>query len=115
RLYVTARGVYDAHLNGTTVGDHTLSPGWTDYHRRIQYQAFDVTDLVRDGENALGAIVAPGWHSGYVGFGPQCRHYGAAPELLMELHIDRADGSHEVIATGDGWRASTGATRYGDL
>ncbi len=115
RLYVTARGVYEAHLNGDVVGDQTLDPGWTDYNHRIQYQAFDVTDVVRSGENALGAIVAPGWYAGYVGFGPQCRHYGATPQLLMELHIDYADGKAQVVTTGDGWRAGTGAIRYGDL
>ncbi|HYH10940.1 MAG TPA: family 78 glycoside hydrolase catalytic domain [Thermomicrobiales bacterium] len=114
-LYVTARGVYEAHLNGEVVGDRTLDPGWTDYNRRIQYQAFDVTNTVRDGENVLGAIVAPGWYAGYVGFGPQCRHYGTTPQLLMQLHLELADGTENVITTGDAWRASIGAIRYGDL
>lgn len=115
RLYVTAHGVYEAHLNGEVVGDHTLDPGWTDYNHRVQYQAFDVTGMVREGENVLGAIVAPGWYAGYVGFGPQCRHYGTTPQLLMQLHLDLADGSEQVITTDDDWRASTGAIRYGDL
>jgi alpha-L-rhamnosidase len=115
RLYVTARGVYEASLNGDRVGDHTLDPGWTDYHRRITYQTFDVTDMIHDGENVLGAQVAPGWYAGYVAFGPQCRHYGTTPQLLMQLHLELEDGSEEVIATGEGWRASTGARRYGDL
>jgi len=114
-LYVTSRGVYDAHLNGAIVGDHTLSPGWTDYHRRIQCQAFDVTDRIVAGENVIGAVVAPGWFSGYVGFGPQCRHYGDTPHLLMQLHIDLADGGEQVIGTDGAWRATTGAVRYGDL
>ncbi len=115
RLYVTARGVYDAYMNGTRVGYTTLDPGWTDYTRRIQYRAFEVTNILREGENVLGAIVAPGWYAGYVAFGPQCRHYGATPELLMELHIDYDDGGERVIASGEGWRAATGAVRYGDL
>ena len=115
RLYVTARGVYEARLNGTVVGDHTLSPGWTDYHLRIQYQAFDVTDLVTSGENVIGAVVAPGWYAGYVGFGPQCRHYGTTPQLLMQLHVEYNDGSETLIATDDAWQASTGSVRYGDL
>lgn len=107
RLYATSRGVYEARLNGEPVGDHTLVPGWTDYNQRIQYQTFDVTDLIRVGENVMGAIVAPGWYAGYVGFGPQCRHYGATPHLLMELHLDYADGSHEIVTTDDSWQAST--------
>lgn len=115
RLYVTARGVYEARLNGSRVGDHALAPGWTDYTRRIEYQTFDVTELIRSGENVVGAVIAPGWYAGYIGFGPQCRHYGSTPQLLMQLHLDYTDGTEEVIASSDDWQAGTGAVRYGDL
>lgn len=68
RLYVTALGLYEARLNGEKVGDAFLAPGWTDYRKRISYQTFDVTELLRQGENVLGALIADGWYSGFVGF-----------------------------------------------
>ena len=99
RLYATARGVYEPRLNGARVGDQVLAPGWTDYNRRIQVQTFDLTEAIQLGENVLGAEVGTGWYAGYVGWKHSCRHYGATPQLLMQLHLDYADGTSEVIAT----------------
>jgi len=62
RLYTTALGVYEAHINGITVGDSVLDPGWTDYHYRLRYQIFDVTNLLYEGRNTLGAMLADGWY-----------------------------------------------------
>jgi alpha-L-rhamnosidase len=70
RLYVTALGLYEARLNGRRVGDEFLTPGWTDYTRRIAYQTYDVTSLLAEGENVLGAILADGWYAGFYGFDP---------------------------------------------
>ncbi len=64
RLYVTALGVYEAVINGRRVGDEVLAPGWTSYHHRLRYQTFDVTDLVAEGDNVLGATLADGWYRG---------------------------------------------------
>ncbi len=115
RLYVTARGLYEARLNGERVGDAVLAPGWTDYHKRIQYQSYDVTGLVRQGDNALGAILGPGWYSGYVGFGKNKRHYGVHPRLLAQLVIDYVDGTTETVASDASWRGATGPIRSSDL
>jgi alpha-L-rhamnosidase len=68
-IHATALGVYELHLNGQRVGDAYFAPGWSDYHRRAYYNTYDVTTLVKPGANALGAWVADGWYSGYVGFG----------------------------------------------
>ena len=68
-IYATALGIYELYVNGRRVGDAVFAPGWTDYHKRAYYNTYDVTDLVRQGENAIGAWVADGWYSGYVGFG----------------------------------------------
>ena len=83
RLYATARGVYEPRINGSRVGDHELAPGWTEYHNRLQYQTYDVTSLMREGANVLGAVVADGWWSGYVGFDPRrpAFHYGDGPVI----------------------------------
>ncbi|MEW1720441.1 family 78 glycoside hydrolase catalytic domain [Streptomyces sp. NPDC093109] len=117
RLYVSARGLYEVRLNGFRAGDAELAPGWTDYTRRIQYQTYDVTGLVRDGGNVLAATVADGWWSGFVGFEPRRAgaHYGTFPQLLAELHLTGDDGRTVVIATDATWRTGTGAIRHADL
>ena len=68
RLYITALGLYEARLNGARIGDAVLAPGSTDYARRVRYQAYDVTGLLWEGENAIGALLADGWYAGFVGF-----------------------------------------------
>ena len=116
-LYATARGVVDLELNGTRVGDAVLAPGWTDYRKRIEYAAHDVTSLVREGENVLGAILGPGWYAGFIGFDPLRRgnHYGRDPALLCELHLEHDDGRVEVIASDAAWQATTGPIEYSDM
>ena len=101
-IYATALGIYELHLNGQRVGDAYFAPGWTDYRQRAYYQTYDVTPLVKAGENALGAWVADGWYSGYLGFGLLTgigtEHigrytYGKTPALMAQLEIEYADGS----------------------
>jgi alpha-L-rhamnosidase len=117
RLYATARGVYEPRLNGRRVGDAELAPGWTEYHRRLQYQAYDVTALLHAGTNVLAAIVADGWWCGYVGFDPRrpARHYGDQPAFLAQLVVDFANGSRFVVATDPDWTEGPGAIRSADL
>ena len=116
-LYATARGLVELHLNGARVGDAVLAPGWTDYRKRIEYAAHDVTDLLADGSNVLSAILGDGWYSGFVGMDLKRAgaHYGTHPELLCELHLEYADGVREVVASDERWRATTGPIRYSDL
>jgi alpha-L-rhamnosidase len=117
RLYATARGVYELHLNGSRVGDDVLAPGWTDYDRRVQYQTYDVTPLLAEGQNALGAVLGDGWYAGFVGFDPKHRGalYGARPQLLAQLDVEYEDGSKERIATEGSWRCSEGPILHSDL
>ncbi|MFI9628010.1 family 78 glycoside hydrolase catalytic domain [Streptomyces sp. NPDC052042] len=117
RLHVSARGLYEVRLNGVRVGDAELAPGWTDYRRRVQYQTYDLTALLRDGENVLAATLADGWWSGFVGFEPRRAgaHYGAFPWFLAELHLAGPDGPGSVVATDGAWRTGTGAVRHADL
>ena len=56
RLFITALGVYEAALNGRRIGQFVLAPGWTTYYKRLQYQEYDVTDLLR-AENRLTVTV----------------------------------------------------------
>ncbi|MFJ2648364.1 family 78 glycoside hydrolase catalytic domain [Streptomyces sp. NPDC087420] len=117
RLYVSARGLYEVRINGARVGDAELAPGWTDYRHRVQYQTYDVTDLVQAGENVLAATLADGWWSGFVGFEPRRAgaHYGTFPQLIAELHLTGADGRTTKVVTDPAWRTATGATRHADL
>jgi len=114
RLYATARGVYEPRLNGRRVGDRVLAPGWTDYTKRIQYQTYDVGDLLRAGENALGAILGPGWYAGYLGFARQYGLYGARPQLLLQLHVEYDDGGADTVVSDGAWRGATGPILYSD-
>lgn len=114
RIYAAARGLYELQLNGEPVGDHELAPGWTDYRTRIQYQTYDVTDQVADGDNAFGAEIADGWYAGRVAmFGDSI--YGSDTSLIAQLRIRYTDGSEEVVATDDTWRTTNGPTTSADL
>jgi alpha-L-rhamnosidase len=116
RLYVTALGVYEAQLNGASVGDQVLTPGWTSYHHRLRYQTFDVTSLLRKGRNVIGAILGDGWYRGRLGFGGGRRNiYGDRLALLAQIEITYADGTTERIVTDESWRAATGPIRASDI
>jgi alpha-L-rhamnosidase len=111
RLYVTAHGVYEAEINGRTVGDHVLAPGWTSYHHRLRYQTFDVTGLVAAGDNVLGATVAEGWYVGHLGFhGGRRRIWGDDVAFLAQLEVRYADGRTQTIATDATWAWTDGPT-----
>ena len=64
RAYVTSHGLYELHLNGRRVGDQLFTPGWTSYKKRLQYQTYDVTSLLKSGDNAVGAMLGNGWYRG---------------------------------------------------
>jgi alpha-L-rhamnosidase len=117
RLYMTALGLYEARLNGRRVGDGFLTPGWTDYTRRILYQTYDVTGLLAEGDNVIAVILAHGWYAGFVGFDAKRAgaHYGAAPELLAQLVITHSDGSRQWVVSDEQWKSSAGAIRHADL
>jgi len=111
RLYITSLGLYEAQLNGQVVGDHVFSPGWTVYDERLRYQTFDVTGMLQEGKNAIGAVLGDGWFRGRIGFaGGQRNIYGEQLALLAQLEVQYADGSSERIVTDDSqaWRAATG-------
>jgi len=114
-LYTTALGWIDAHLNGSRVSDDYFNPGWTDYHKRVYFRAYDVTGGIRPGPNAFGAILSDGWYSGYIGWYGQRDHYGNQPRALAQLVLEFADGSKQVVGTGPDWKASTGPVTSADI
>ncbi|MFD0959763.1 family 78 glycoside hydrolase catalytic domain [Paenibacillus chungangensis] len=115
RLYVTAQGLYRIYVNGLTPDDSLLAPGWTSYHHRLQYQAYDVTGLLASGANALGAMVGNGWYKGNLAWEGKRNFYGDERALLLQLHIVYADGSEEVVCSDDTWQCSNGALQRSEL
>jgi alpha-L-rhamnosidase len=115
RLYGSALGVYVASINDKRVGNDIFTPGWTDYTKRVQYQAYDVTDVLRDGPNAIGFVLADGWYAGYLGWGNYHNLYGSQPRGLLQLELEYADGSRETIASDDTWKGKSGPITSADL
>lgn len=115
RLYITARGLYDARINGQPVTDALLTPGWTTYAKRLQYQVYDVTALVQTGKNALGVALGDGWYRGRLGWEGKRNLYGDRLGLLSELHIDYTNGKAAVISSDRDWRAAEGPIRASDI
>ena len=114
-VFATARGLYELHLNGAKVGNALLAPGWTDYRKRIEYQAYDVTGALRRGANMVGAVLGDGWYCGYVGFARQRNLYGTQPALRLQINIEYTDGTRQVVATSRNWRGRTGPITYSDM
>ena len=100
RIYATAHGVYQLSLNGARVGDQELAPEPTAYDKYLQYQTYDVTDLIQAGDNVLGAVLGDGWYIGRIGLpGANCQ-YGDRLALLLQLEITYTDGSRQIIVSG---------------
>ena len=113
RLYITACGLYSASLNGVRVSA-PLAPGITDYRKRVQYQTYDVTALLKE-ENVLTAQLADGWYRGSVGAWGLRNQYGTETKLLAQLEIVYADGEKERIVSDETWKWSNdGPIRFAD-
>nr|MCU0750905.1 glycoside hydrolase family 78 protein [Akkermansiaceae bacterium] len=105
RLHVTARGVFEVRINGSKVGNDFMAPGWTPYTRKIETLTYDVSRHLREGKNAVGAIIGEGWYAGRLGWEP-LEPSGRQPHLLLQLELTHADGSTRIVATDADWKAS---------
>ena len=115
RLYATSMGLYELALNGKRVGEEYFTPGWTAYDFRYQYQTYDVTSALKNGENCLGAMLGDGWFRGTMTWEPKRNSYGKKLALLAQLVITYADGTQEMVGSDDKWKAATGAVLASDL
>lgn len=122
--HTTALGIYELHVNGQRVGDSYFAPGWTDYRKRLYYNTYDLTPFLKNGKNTIGAIVADGWYSGYVGYGKLVGYgphktgrniYGKTPSLMVETHVFYKDGTREIIGTDTKWKTATGPELEADF
>ena len=114
-LFITAQGMYAAMLNRNKVSSDWLTPGWTSYNKRLQYQVYDVTALVKRGENALAVTLANGWYRSPLGWVTNKDIYGKQLALLARLEVQFADGTSEWINTDKSWKTSTGAIRFSEI
>jgi alpha-L-rhamnosidase len=113
--FASALGVYELHLNGKPVDSDVLSPGWTDYHKRVHYFGYDVTKLLKRGDNVVGAILGDGWYAGYLAFTGKRHYYGDKTRLIVQLQVEYQDGTREILGTDESWKAAAGPIREGDL
>ena len=116
RIYVTSHGFYELQLNGKKVGDQVLTPGWTSYGKRLQYQVYDVTNMLLKGNNAIGAVLGDGWYRGTLAWGNNWAIYGKRLGVLFQLNITYTDGSESMVISDETWKASNdGAIRMNDI
>jgi len=114
-VYITAHGLYETSINGERIGNAYLTPGWTSYKTRLQYQTYDVTNLIKNGNNAIGVTLGSGWYRGIIGFNDNINVYGKDIALLFQLNITYSDGSTQTITSDNTWKSSTGEVRYAEI
>ena len=123
-IYTSALGLFELSINGKCVGEDYFTPGWTDYNKRVHYFTYDVTNMLKTGNNAIGSILSNGWYAGYVGFGlllgfgPEGKgraFYGGHPSFIAQLEIEYTDGGKQIVSTDQQWKTSIGPIRKSDI
>ncbi len=114
-VYVTALGAYELHLNGQKVGNDLLTPGWSEFSKRVYYQTYDVTGIVQEGTNTIGALLGDGWFASDLAFKGSRLNYGGTPRFLAQLVLQLSDGSTQTVVTDSSWKASYGPIQFADL
>jgi alpha-L-rhamnosidase len=107
--------MYEAQINGKRVGDAYLTPGWTSYNKRLQYQVYDVTNMLTSGSNAIGVVTGNGWYRGFIAWSGNKDSYGKKTGLLFQLDITYSDGTTSTIVSDGSWKSSTGSIRYSEI
>jgi alpha-L-rhamnosidase len=115
RAYISSRGLYSAMLNGKKVGDQLFTPGWTSYHKRLQYQTYDITNQLQSGKNAIGVTLGDGWFRGYLTWDKRRNVYGSKLALIVQIEITYADNTTELISSDKSWKSSTGPILKSDI
>ena len=116
RIYATALGLYELSLNAERVGDELFTPGWTAYDKRLQYQTYDVTGMLHEGVNAVGATLGCGWYKGdLVGWLKGRNLYGKRTALLFQMLVRFSDGREKLFVSDEDWRSFEGPILYSEL
>ncbi|MED3728376.1 alpha-L-rhamnosidase [Priestia filamentosa] len=116
RIYISGLGIYHLEMNGEKVGDEYLAPGFHAYDYWLQYQTYDVTDQLKQGENAIGVMLGNGWYKGRFGFdGVHYELYGNQFALIAELHVTLKDGTTTIVKTDDAWKCTSSPITFSDI
>lgn len=115
RLYISGHGVFEPTINGVSVAEEFLNPGWTAYQARLNVVTFDVSNLIAQGKNAIGITLADGWHRGKMGFMSKYDNYGPHTSVLVQLEISYPDGRRQVVSSDDSFKTSQGEVRFADI
>ena len=118
-LTITAMGVYEARLNGRRVGQFVMAPGWTSYHKRLQYQEYDITDLLTNGKNEIEVTVGKGWYRsplpGWLDCAYQDELRSRPCGLAAQITLTFEDGSSKILSTDKSWKVSDGPVRFSEI
>lgn len=114
-LYITSHGLYEAYINGKQCGNFCLTPGWTSYNKRLQYQVYDVTNLIQQGNNAIGVMLGSGWYRSELAWNDNKNLYGKKVGLLFQMDIHYTDGTSEIVISDNSWKSSTGEIIYSEI
>jgi len=106
RLYASALGIYEFRINGKRVGTDVLAPGYTTYSKRVETLTYDVTPMLREGDNAIGALLGEGWYAGNLLLRKRTEVLGLTPKLIGQLELTYADGRVEIIKTDETWKGT---------
>lgn len=117
RAYISAGGLFVMSINGRRVGDHFLDPVYTRYDRRCSYLTFDVTTMLRGGDNAVGVVLGNGWynHQAKAVWDFDRAPWRGRPAFCMDLRIEYTDGTTETVKTDLSWRTSEGPLVYNNI
>ena len=107
-LHVSGLGQYQLYLNGRSVTDHLLTPGWTDYAKTALYDAYDVTQGLLDGRNALGLELASGMYSVQPGRYTKFTSPLLPLKAIAQLRLEYTDGTVETLVTDSQWQSAPG-------
>ncbi|MBQ0080277.1 MAG: family 78 glycoside hydrolase catalytic domain [Alistipes sp.] len=115
--YITSHGIYEASIAGRRIGEYYLTPGWTSYNKRLQYQTYDVTEYLSAGNIPVEVLVSPGWYSGGINYGKVSKRYryGKDIMLLMQINVVYQDGSTEVFGTDMNWKLYHGEVEFANI
>ncbi|MBO0330309.1 family 78 glycoside hydrolase catalytic domain [[Muricauda] lutisoli] len=118
KLYATSMGSNEVYINGDRIGEDWFAPGATQFRETLGYYAYDVTEQMNQGENVIGALIFPGWYTGYMTYTPSnFNFFGDTEALLAKLVITYADGTEQTVVTNtDSWKIFTeGPVEYGSF
>lgn len=113
-MWLTALGVYEARLNGQRVGDYVLAPGWTAYEKRLQYQQYDITTMIRE-DNSIMVTVGRGWLRSRMGLGDIEGRMRRPCGIIGAIHIQYEDGSEDLLHTDTSWLCAESRTRFSEI